>query len=286
MLKFIDTHAHLNFDVFDKDLDEVIKKAIAKGIEKIIVPSADKITSEKAFAISQQFENIFMAPGAHPLYLSGAGALFEENSSPSGFYLSDNSQRKTIFTLKELIQLLKEKKAVAIGEVGLDYFKAPSRKNAINKNMQIEILRKFFNLSLELDKPLILHIRSSAKSYDAFYDLINLTKQYKISPQAVVHCYAGDLDVTDKLMNLGFYFSFTRLIFYDQEVQESLKKIPLDRIMLETDAPFLSSNEGERNEPANLIDLAKKLAKLKNISLENLAKTTVETSERFFNLPG
>ncbi len=284
-MRLIDTHAHLNFSDFDVDLQEVIDKAKTVGVEKIIVPSADEETAKKGQTIAQQHPKVYAAIGVHPLYLAGAGSLFVEDGSPQGFYLQKGTQKLSVFRLRDFKKLLSHEKTVAIGEVGLDYFVSKGRPTPINRELQIEVLKRFFMLALEENKPLILHIRPSSNSYDAFEDLINLAQNFSPLPKAVVHCYSGNWEIAQQLIALGFYLSFTYLTFYSKGAQETFKNMPLEKIMLETDAPFLSpKKEIKRNEPGFLPLTVKKLAQLRGENEEKIATITTENAISFFNL--
>ncbi|MCD6194609.1 TatD family hydrolase [bacterium] len=284
-MRLIDTHAHLNFNDFNADLDLVIKRAKESGVEKIVVPSANEKTSRKAVALTQKYQEIYASIGAHPLYLAGGGSLFVENGSPKGFYLKNYGQRLNVFRLQDFKKLLRQKKVVAIGEVGLDYFASKQRPTQINPELQIEILKRIFTLALEEQKPLILHIRPSKNSNDAFLDLINLSQEISPLPKAVVHCYSGNWDIAEQLIALGYYLSFTYLTFYSKEAQEAFQKIPLERVMMETDAPFLSPKpEEKRNEPCFLPLIVQKLSELRGEEAEKIAEITTNNAISFFNL--
>jgi len=281
MEKIVDTHAHLNFKIFKNRIEKVIKDAKNVGVEKIIIPSANKETTLIAKNISEEFKNIYFACGIHPLYLRGKAVNIKNRKIESFLTFTDSGGNEE-FKVKEFKSLLK--KAVAIGEVGLDYYESSQRKSFIKKEVQQKILKFFFNLSLETKKPLILHIRPSKKSFDAFLDLIKISKKYKKLPKAVLHCYSAYAEITNNLLKLGFYFSFTQMTFYNEKIKESFKIIPIERIMLETDSPFLSPFKGKINEPKYLANIAKRLAELKNIPFEEFAKITYKNSIDFFNL--
>jgi len=284
-MTLIDTHAHLNFSDFQNDLDGVLERAKQKGVEKIIVPSANKSTALESLNLSAKYPQIYSAIGVHPFYLAGAGGLFTENGSPIGFYLANGSKTQEVFHLNDFKQMLKNNKVVAIGEVGLDYFESSTRPTKVNKKAQSEILFKILGIALESNKPLILHIRPTANSMDAFLDLIKIAGKFSPLPRSVIHCYSGNWKIAQKLISLGFFLSFTQMTFYSQGSLETFAKTPLQRIMIETDSPFLSPyKEQKRNEPAFLKKIAKELAYAKGITLEELSSATSQTAKEFFNI--
>lgn len=284
-MRLIDTHAHLNFNDFSPDVEGVIKEAKKTGVEKIIVPSANEETAHKALKQAQKYPELYAAIGVHPIYLAGAGSLFVEDGSPKGFYLKNHGQELSVFRLQDFVKLLNQEKVVAIGEVGLDYFASQQRPTPVNPELQLEVLKRFFILALEEQKPLILHIRPTKNSNDAFLDLINLAQNFSPLPKAVVHCYSGSWDIAEQLIALGFYLSFTYLTFYSQGAQETFQKMPLEKAMVETDAPFLSpKKEIKRNEPQFLPLIVEKLALLRKEDPEKIATITTNNAFSFFGL--
>ncbi|MDD3774307.1 MAG: TatD family hydrolase, partial [Patescibacteria group bacterium] len=242
MIELVDTHAHLNFIDFDKNLKSVLTRAKAAGISKIVVPSSELISARKALEISTQFKNVFAAVGIHPLYVIGAGGLFVEDGSPQGFYTKSGGKPTSVFYLKEFEEMLGSKYVVAIGEIGLDYYESPHRENPVNRELQLEVLQKNFELAIKYNKPAIVHLRTSKNSSDAFEDFLGVANKFSDKLKAVIHCYSGDLKIAKKIIDAGFYISFTNLTFYNLAIQNTFKKIDLSRVMLETDSPFLSPN--------------------------------------------
>jgi len=281
----IDTHAHLNFKEFESDLPQVLKRANNVGIKKIVMPSSEEESAKRALKIVQNNPQVFAAIGVHPLYLVGAGSLFVEDGSPQGFYTKDHSGIEDVFYLKDFEEMLVNPQVVAIGEIGLDYFSSPHRENPINRSLQLEVLEKMLQLAVEYKKPAILHIRTSKNSDDAFWDLINLVDRLDKKPKMVVHCFSGDLKISKELLARGFMISFTNLTFYMEKTKKAFSKIPLDKVMLETDSPFLCPfGNKPRNEPSYLLDIATKLADLRDISLKKFSKITTTNAQEFFGI--
>ncbi|MBU0580613.1 MAG: TatD family hydrolase [Candidatus Margulisbacteria bacterium] len=252
----IDTHAHLNFSQFaDTTPLEIINRAKATGVNKIINIGSDLKASEESVALAQQFPEIYATVGLHP-------------HDASSF---------TDITLAKLAKLAKpENKVIAIGEIGLDYFKYDG-----NRNVQKNTFRKLLGLAKELNLPVVIHDR------DAHEDILGILKEIRPT-KGVVHCFSGDLEFANKIFDLGFLISFTGNITFPkaQNLRDVINTVPLEKIMLETDCPFLAPvpHRGKRNEPAYVLDIAKKIAEIKNVYLEEVAKVTTNTAQDFFNL--
>ena len=251
---FIDTHCHLDFEQFDNDREEVIQRAKELGIDYIINIGSSVVGSEKSIELTKKYNFIFATVGIHP-------------------HEADNFNQDV---KEKLYILVKNPKVVAIGETGLDYFKSYSSKES-----QERLFLCLIDLAKQLKLPLVIHCRDAQK------DILKILKQEKIN-KAVVHCFSGDEDFLDSCLEEGFFISFTCNITYKNayHLRDLVKKTPLERIMLETDAPFLPPQEfrGKRNEPAYLKFLAKVIAELKGIEIEELGRITTENAKEFFNL--
>lgn len=244
----IDTHCHLNFGAFDKDVGDVIKRAERSGVTKFIVPGAKLDSSEKAVLLSEQFGNVFAAVGFHPHHIK------EFNDD----------------VLISLENLLTNKKVVAVGEIGLD-FKS-------NLTLQIECFKKQLELAIKYNKPCIIHCR------EAYAEIDNFLKGYKAP--GVFHCFTGNLEHLKRVLEMGFYVSYTGNVTYDGTYDLLIKNTPLDRLLLETDAPFLApcSLKGQRNEPKNVLIISKYISEIKEIGLNELLEKSTINTERLFNL--
>jgi len=261
----IDTHAHLNFSDYDKDRDKVIKKCLDNNVWMINV-GTDYESSKKAIEISEKCpQGVFASVGMHP-----------ENIG------------KEIFNYKKYKTLSDSKKVIAVGEIGLDYWNHPKtkKKEVEFKEKQKELFLEQLKLAEELNLPMIFHCRLAHD--DLLDDLLEiLDAKYKIQNtklRGVVHCFTGNLEQTKKYLDMGFYLGFTGIIF-KLNLDEIIRKTPLDRILVETDCPFLSPlAEIKRNEPLFVKYIAEKIAKLKNITFEEVAEKTSENAKRLFNL--
>ena len=262
----IESHAHLDDKQFDTDRDEVIRRALENGVEKIINIGAGLGSSQRSVTLAEKYENIFCSIGLHPHY-------FMEYSE------------KSFDKFPEFKVLASSKKVVAIGEIGLDYF---IHDGSTITDAQKELQKKGFveqmEFAKELKLPVILHCR------DAYAETGEIIEKYP-ELNFVFHCYGGDAEFTKKLLTQkNIYFSFTGNITYpkkeDAEVFDIIRAIPIEKIMLETDCPYLAPvpMRGKRNEPTFVKYVAQKIAEVKNLDLEEVAKITTITAERFFGL--
>jgi TatD DNase family protein len=240
----IDTHSHLNFKAFDADRDEVIKRTKENNIVCIDVGTKFE-TSKHAVELAEKNENIFSAIGLHPIHID------------EGF---DKEKYK---------EFAKNKKVVAIGEIGLDA-KYPNEK-------QREIFIEQLDLAKELDLPVIVHCRM------AFEDLYKILKDYKL--RGTIHCFTGNLEQAKKFIELGFYIGINGIID-KMDLEKVIKNIDLNKILVETDCPYLTpKNEGEkRNEPIFVKHVIQKIADLKNLSFDQVASQTTSNAKELFKI--
>jgi len=252
----IDTHAHLNFPDYEKDLDEVVTRAIKAGVKKIICVSSNLADSQKAVAIAKKYPGIvFAAVGIHP-----------QQTDPE----NKNPLEKQI---EKLAKLAKEKEVVAIGECGFDFSPAPPPEKDRTQAQQQFLFENQIKIAKELGLPLLIHSRK------AFGQTVESLKKFK-DLKGVFHCYAGGKKGIPKVLELGFYFGIDGNLTYDEGLQNVFRQIPLEKIFLETDCPFLAPIpfRGQRNEPAFIKIIAKKLAEIKNVSFEKVAKITTKNA--------
>lgn len=251
----IDTHAHLDFPQFGPDRDTVIQRARSCGIVNIINIGSTMESSLDSVALSSTYDFIYAAVGVHP-------------------HEADQATVQIDSTLRELASC---PKVVAIGETGLDYYKGFSRPEN-----QKPLFLRMINLAKELNKPLVIHSRQAQD------DTIKILREEKVTA-AVVHCFSGDEDFLRACLDAGYMVSFTCNITYKKA--DNLRKLvelaPLERIMLETDAPYLSpeGERGKRNEPIQVAAVAAEIARIKSIDINEVARVTTENSRRFFRIP-
>ncbi|MEK7149635.1 MAG: TatD family hydrolase [Patescibacteria group bacterium] len=259
--KLFDVHTHVQVSQFNKDRYEVIKRALKENIWMINVGD-DKKTSIDAVELTEKYpEGVFASIGQHPT-------------------------RKEIFDYELYKKLAQNNKVVAIGECGLEYYERNGKViNNAEKERQKQLFLEQIKLSNETNKPLMIHCR------EAFGDLIEILNSYFLihnssQPPGIIHFFTGSLSDAQALLKLGFYFTFGGLITYNRSFDEIIKFLPLEKIMVETDAPYVAPApyRGKRNEPAYVIEVAKKLAEIKGISFEEVCEQTTENVKKVFNL--
>ncbi|MGM0365666.1 MAG: TatD family hydrolase [Actinomycetota bacterium] len=253
----IDTHAHL--DMLKKTSpEEAVEMAAKWGVGHIINVGSSIAGSKKARDISKTFENVSATAGIHPHYVSGYGKKEEE-------------------ALASLIE--ENHKVVAVGETGFDYY-----RNLSDKDDQLKAFESQIEIALKYSLPLVVHDREAHK------DTLDVLKRYSSRSdfKAVLHCFSGDSRFAKEVLDLGIYISFTGVLTFPnaQKTEEAARRVPMDRIFLETDAPFLAPQpkRGRENQPAYVTYIAEKLALLKNLSVEEVAKVTTKNAINFFGL--
>lgn len=274
---FIDTHSHLNFSAFDKDREEIMEKSLEKNVWMINV-GTNYFASKKAIDIAKGKEGIFASIGLHPINLD-TGLVKIRNDELSA---KENSLEKD-FDYKQYAELVMSggEKVVAIGEIGFDYWYKPKAKTKreLFKEKQRILFRKELKLAKEFELPLILHCRLG---HD---DLLQELSKKKHKPKGVLHCFCGSLKEAQQFIGLGYYIGLNGMIF-KLNLDEAVKKIPLDKILIETDCPFLTPPKlkKKRNEPVNVKCVAEKIAKVKNIKVQEVEKITTENAISLFKL--
>lgn len=264
---FIDTHCHLNFKAFKKDLNDVIERAQKAGVEKIIIPGAKLDSSQRAVEIAQENTICFAAVGIHPHHV-------EE-------YVHKGSREID----KELRMLSKINKVVAIGEIGLDYYQYkdyPPASSEIKKKQQ-ELLEIQLDVAIRNNLPVIIHCR------EAQNDIIETIKQVKSKNlRGIFHCFDGDKEYLDKVLALGFFVGFDGNSTYPENahLRHLVQKTPLNRLLLETDAPYLTPvpHRHTRNEPAYLPLMASCVSEIKQKSIEEIALQTTQNANFLFGI--
>ena len=277
-LKLFDVHAHVQFAVFQDDADLVIQRALDAGVWMINV-GTQKDTSTSAVELARKYsEGVYASVGLHPIHTEKSYHDAQElgdSKETRGF-----TSRGEDFNVDYYKKLAEDSKVVAIGECGLDYYRI---KNQESKIKQEKVFVAQIELASEVKKPLMIHCRS------AFSDLIGmLDSRFQIlnSRPGVVHFFSGTKDDAKKLIDLGFSFSFGGVITFTSDYNEVVKYIPLERILLETDAPYVAPalHRGKRNEPAHVVEVAKKLAELKAMDEEVVAQQITTNAKMLFGI--
>jgi len=253
---FIDTHAHLFMDEFKNDLDEIIKKSLSEGIEYILIPATDIKTSAQAIVLAEKYKNVYAAVGVHP----------HDTKDWNESYLS------------ELEKLASHPKVVAIGEIGLDYYYDFSPKDK-----QIEAFKSQLSFACSKNLPVIIHNR------EADDDTLQIVQKFSSQKlKAQFHCFAGDISLAKKLIELGHCISFTGNITYKKSdtLRDVVKFVQLENMLLETDSPFMAPLpfRGKRNDPSLIKITSEKIAEIQNLTIEDVQRTTTYNAYRLFGI--
>lgn len=269
-MKFIDSHAHLDFDHFHGDFEKVLEHANEAGVTKIINIGSDLKQSQASMLLAENFPHIWATVGIHP----DMAANLDIDSA-----------------ISELENMIKSsKKIIGIGECGLDYHYVSMPENeheeVLVQNKQIELFKRQLDLAQKFHLPVVIHIRNGEDD-SAFIEVVNILKDFP-NIKGVVHCFTMGQEEAKQLQEFNLKFGFTGIITYknSQKIQEAVKFLPLEKILIETDCPFLAPQKyrGQRNEPSYVVEVAKKIAEIKEIELEKVALQTTENVVKLFQL--
>jgi len=256
----IDTHAHLDYPDYDPDRAEVLSRATDAGVTEIISIGTRIDSSARAVELAENFPNIWATVGIHPCD-------------------ADNAPDDVVDRLRALAQ---SSRVVAVGEIGLDYHHLPENPAEIepNKARQADLFRKQLELSAELGLNAVIHQR------DSWDDTLKILKEYTGRVRGVFHCFGGTLEQANEVVALGHLVSFTGIVTFKnaRQVQATAQDIAFDKFMVETDCPYLAPvpDRGKRCEPAHTRNVAEQIAKLRNMSLEEIATRSTATARDFF----
>ncbi len=254
--RLIDTHCHLDMADYESDLEQVLATAHRCGVTRIITIGIDLASSCQAVDLAKSYEGVYAAVGIHPHDADAAD--------------------ESVF--RQLTELAAASKVVGFGEIGLDYAKKYSPKD-----VQLRVFARQLELAKELQLPIIIHDR------EAHEDTLRLLKEKGPFPQGgVMHCFSGDTALAEKVLELGFYISIPGIITFPNAtiMREAVQAVPLEKLLLETDGPFLSPVpfRGKRNQPEYLLRTAAVVAELKGVSLDEVAQQTTKNAEKLFGL--
>ncbi len=290
-MRFFDSHTHVQFASFDTDRHKVVSRALEEGVGFINVGTL-KETSRKAVELANEYldKHIYAAVGLHPIHTADSHHDDMEIGDGEG----PRSEEK--FDMEYYRNLAIDSKVVAIGECGLDYFRINNaakgeprqgREELGIKEKQREVFTQHITLAKEIKKPLMCHCRPSQNSQDAYEDLYELIKP-EISglTGVILHFFAGNMETAQRFLKLGCLFTFGGVITFIRDYDEVIRRLPLEYILTETDAPYVSPHpyRGKRNEPAYVIEVVEKLSELKQISLEKFSKQILTNNERAFGI--
>lgn len=258
---YIDTHAHLYHERFDEDRHEMIERAFEERVDKIFMPAIDLPSIREAIELSERYEGLYAMSALHP----------------------SETNKATDEDFQRVREFCDHPQVIAVGESGLDYYWDRSFDEA-----QQEFYRRHIRLAIEKDLPLVLHNREAAE------DLVDILRaEVQAAPngdrlRGVFHCFVGPKWVADAAVELGFHLGLGGILtFRNSDVAEALEEAPDDRLLLETDAPFLAPepNRGKRNESAFLPHVAEKLAEVRGQSVEEIAEITSRNARELFSIP-
>ena len=288
-----DTHCHLDYNKFDEDRDAVLQRALAAGVERIMIPALDYESSLAGIKLAASNPNIFAAVGFHPTDLdkwekSSIEKLRNLILESSGLPLRQREQAPAL-----------QRKILAIGEIGLDYYWV---KEADKQAIQRDVLKQQLRLAQDVNKPVIIHMREENDAWfgQASTDLLDILSEWyqELSAQnhplkekpGVLHSYNGNLETAQKALQLNFYIGVTGPVTYKnaEEKRQNIRQLPLDRLLIETDAPFLAPvpQRGKRNEPVFVAHIADKIAEIHMTTREQIAEITSANANRLFGWGG
>ena len=248
-----DSHCHLFYDQIFRDIDNVLIRSKRLGVSRFICVGTNINDSLLSLDIAEKFENIYCSAGIHP----------------------HDSQDVDKDYIQQIELIMNSKKMIAIGEIGLDYF-----RNISSKKNQIKVFNELLQLAEKINKPIIFHNR------DADQDIIDILSSYP-NVIGVSHCFSSTLSTAKKLLDMGYYISFSgNLTFKNSNLSTVAKYLPLDRLLVETDSPYLSPEpyRGKPNEPGRTRYVAEKLAEIHNISFESVAEQTTKNINKLFSI--
>ena len=252
----IDTHCHIDFEEFDDDREDVIKRAKDK-LDHVIVSGYSNESNMKVLQLSKDYEGfIYPTFGFHP--------VSSQNATEEDLKIAHENIRNNLDSI------------LAVGEVGMDYYYVTDK--ALRERQQ-EIFKSFLELANEYRVPIVMHVRDCEKK------AVNIIDDYDDIPYFVFHCYGGSLKTAKRIMNRDdSYMSFSTMLCYSKHHQDLIEKIDLDYVLTETDSPFLAMTKKERNEPANVVKAVHKIAEIKNMDVSTVDEITTNNARKIFKI--
>ena len=252
----IDTHCHIDFEDFDADREEVIKRARDK-LDHVIVSGYSNDSNMDVLQLSKDYEGfIYPTFGFHP--------VSSQNATEKDIEIAHDNVKNHINDI------------LAIGEVGMDYYYVTDKEL---RERQQEIFRGFLELANEFKVPIVMHVRDCEKK------AVHIIEDYEDIPYFVFHCYGGSLKTAKRIMNRDdSYMSFSTMLCYSKHHQDLIEKIDLDYVLTETDSPYLAMTKEERNEPVNVVKAVHKIAEIKNMDIETVDEITTNNARKIFNI--
>jgi len=294
-----DTHCHLDFNKFDEDRAAVLQRAFDAGVMRILIPALDYESSLTGIKLAESHPNIFAAVGFHPTDLDKWDDSSIEKLRNLILDSGSSSYSEGMLPQQQERAPALQSKILAIGEIGLDYYWV---KEADQQATQRDILKQQLKLAQDVNKPVIIHMREENDAWfgQASIDLLTIltewhqelsTQQHPLKEKpGVLHSYNGNLETAQKALQLNFYIGVTGPVTYKnaEEKRQIIRQLPLERLLIETDAPFLTPvpHRGKRNEPAFVAHIADKIAEIHTTTREQIAETTSANANRLFGWGG
>ncbi|MDP1718849.1 MAG: TatD family hydrolase [bacterium] len=294
MSSLFDSHTHIQFPLYDADREGVIRRAREAGVKMLCV-ATQAASSQAAVDLAKKYPGeIWAAAGFHPSHLRAPDAFLDGTvgvPAGAGWYHDKNEQvsiEQEKFDAKKLLEIAKQPEVVAIGECGLDYFRLDKNETIINKEKgdQREAFIAQIELAKKVQKPLMLHLRPSKGTGDAYEDALRIISNFQLPISKISHFFVGSLAIAKKMLEAGFSFTFGGVTTFVRDYDEVIKYLPVENILLETDAPYVAPApyRGKRNEPSYILETARKIAELKGVSFDELAEKTFANSLRIFQI--
>ena len=288
-MKYFDAHTHVNFAAYKDDREQTILRAKDAGVGMNVV-GTQLDTSSAAVALAERYDNVYATIGLHPVHTTKSyhdvkelGPSFAEDSKGKGGQEGFTS-RGEVFDAAVYEALGKSPRVIAVGECGLDYYRSEESTKAVQKDAFIQQIE----LANRLEKPLMLHIRPALHSLgdggNAYDDALEIIKAHA-KVRGDVHFFAGDWSIAKKFLDIGFTLSFTGVITFTHDYDEVVKNAPLDMLLSETDAPYVTPvpHRGKRNEPAYVIEVVRTIAMIKGEDMERVSEQLLANARRVFN---
>ena len=252
---FVDSHAHIQLSQFEQDRDSVLKRADAAEVNTILIIGFDLETSISAIEIAEQHDNLYASVGMHP----------------------HDAKKLTPEILSTFRSKLKHSKVIAVGEIGLDYY-----RNLSAPEVQKEAFEKQLDLAEEIDMPIIIHNR------DAYMDILPILEARRDKVRGVLHCFTGNVELMYRSLETGFHIGIGGIVTYPnaKDVHKVAKEIPIERLLIETDCPWLTPQfrRGKRNEPSYVHVVAEKIAEIRDTTIEEVGKITTQNFNSLFGI--
>lgn len=297
-MKWIDTHCHVHFNAYKDDMDEVVERNLAEGVGMLTV-GTQSTTSANGIKLAERYEGVWCSIGLHPNHVH-AQQFHDVNELPNDQETAVHSntseskqsaKQEAIRTRSESFDatyyetLVNHPKVVAIGECGLDYYRIPEDADPVQvKKDQWDECKKQLEFATKHSKPVIIHCRDAHADQHAL--LTEVIENGGLAKRGVIHSFTGTKEEAQKYIELGFKLGINGILFFSKELQAVVADLPIESLVLETDAPYLTPppNRGKRNEPYRVQEMAAKIAELQNLALEVVQETTRNTAITLFDL--